>query len=184
MSTLNMYGKRLGGRWQRPQGHLSLEPGTGCSVLVPALPRRRGRPLPYSHGALCVHRVPGRLPALRQCHGHPQPPANPLPPDRQLVPEPALALCHRAWVRALGCPLPLHSEGISPLCPASMCTRGPCMCLSPVLQSPLMCVHVALWAVCHPVSVCVGMDGSILCLSDHLWVPAALPSVSQFRSAR
>lgn len=138
----DMSGKRLGGRWQRPWGHLALEPGTGCSVPVPALPRRRGCPLPYSPGALHAHRVPGRLPALRQCHGHPQPPANPLPPDRQLVPEPALTLCHRPWVRASGCPLPVHPEGISQLCPASMCTMGACVCLSPVpCVTTLMCAR-------------------------------------------
>lgn len=32
-------------------------------------------------------------------------------------------------------------------------------------------------------SACVGADGSILCLPDHLWVPVALPSVSRLGSA-
>lgn len=42
----NMSGERLGGRWQRPWGHLALEPGTGSSVPVPALLRGRGCPCP------------------------------------------------------------------------------------------------------------------------------------------
>lgn len=86
--------------------------GCACSLLWPwvlTLMPCQGLPgvggclaclLPSSPAAFPADRVPGRLPALCQCHGQPEPPAHPLPPDGQLVPEPALPLCHRAWVRS------------------------------------------------------------------------------------
>lgn len=162
-------------------GHLAPEPGTGCSVPVPAVPRGRGCPLPGSPGALLTRRVPGRLPALRQRHRQPQPPADPLPPDGQLVPEPALTLCHGAWVRVLAHPLPTHPEVMSPPWPASVCAVG---VLGPCAARHRSCVcNVASWAVCHRASACVGAHGSSSRLPDHLWVPAALPSVSRLGSA-
>lgn len=125
------------------------------SALVPALPRGRNCPLPSSPRTLPVCRAPGRLPALCQRHGQPQPPADPLPPDRQLVPEPPLTLCHRTWVRDPACPLFAPLDG----CPhygLHLCAVGPCVCWPPCCLSPLTCVHVTSQAVCHHVSACVG----------------------------
>lgn len=149
--------------------------GPGVLCPCPSSAHGEGLPLPCSHGALLVHRVPVRLPALCQCHSQPQPPADSLPPDRQLVPELALTLCHGAWVRAAACPLPAHQRGCPThdLHPCALWVHRracPLHCVS-----LLTCVHMALGAVCHRVSACVGMDGSILCLSDHLWSPRLFP---------
>lgn len=154
--TPHVSGKKLGGRRQRPWGHLASEPDTGCSVPVTALLRGRGCPLPCSPRALPARRVSGRLPALRQCHSQPQPTADPLPPDGQLVPEPALALCHGARVRAPACPLPARPEGMSPPRPASVCAVGLWVCLAPALP---VTAHVCARGFTGCVSLCECLRG-------------------------
>lgn len=138
--------------WEMAETVGASGPGAWHRVLCPcpSFAEGKGLPLPCSPRALPVRRVPGRLPALRQCHGQPQPPADPLPPDRQLVPEPALALCHGAWVRALSMSLPCAPRGDVPT---------------------MACIHVcrasvgvpSRCSVCHRSRVCTWLGG--LCVT-------------------
>lgn len=72
-----------------PVGLRGAEPGTGAALPL--------------HHLLHFHcRVAGGVPSLYPCQGPPRPPADPLPTDRELVPEPALALHHGQGVRPVG----------------------------------------------------------------------------------
>lgn len=64
-----------------------------------------------------------------------------------------------------------------------VCAVGLWVCLSPALcVSAHVCARGFAGCV-SPCECCVGTDGSISRLPDHLWVPAALPSVSRLGSA-
>lgn len=73
-----------------------------------------------------------------------------------------------------------------PLCPPEgcphyglhLCAVWVHVCARPCAACHHSYVYVASWAVCHRLSACVGVDGSILLLPDHLWVSMAIPSVS------
>lgn len=120
--------------WEMAETIRASGPGAWHRVLCPCPSSAEGKglPLPCSPGALPAHRVPGRLPALCQRHGQPQPPADPLPPDRQLVPEPALTLCHGARVRAPSMSPPCAPRGDVPtmacihVCCGSVGVPSPC----------------------------------------------------------
>lgn len=81
--------------------------------------------------------------------------------------------------------MPQHIPSLRPKrgcyhCDMCLCVPWVCGC-----ACPLHCMSPLMWlcGLCVTMECCVGTDGSISRLPDHLWVPAALPSVSRLGSA-